>query len=541
MVLNSYAVVLNSCAVVLNSCAVVLNSCVVVLNSCAVVLNSCAVVLNSYTLMRSAMISRIFLVVVMSLDIYALDTSPRGQADVAQVLTKCLGRETLLRWQRQLVAASRFCGGEALLVEQDPAPLSSPSVLPAAAPPGAPADAPPVSDVPISLEQQQSNKGVLTPLTVGTSNQPFIPSKTYPLYFQKFTFPYFLPAPYTLSKYYFVKVPQSPTKNTILPSQQFYPFTFNVQKTSPDGRFSFVPNVPGFSKPVVHYYPVRKPGDNQYYYQPFEAQAPQQVPASVPHPAGEAVQRRVITHDMTFTDPRLKFEDTEQYQREQEILAALRQNTTTEQGLWKDSSEHFRGGIGRPLKKQKREADALSVFMPATSSMLRSWPTSPETEQVARERHFSIVRSRAEEKLGNMTCVLKAMKALTDNLEPNHDFIGNSLLELPVSHDVYEELRNSQEYCKKFSQCLPERKKINGIEMSSNLSKAFEFFRCYGREKVRVCLQSDSLTLADMLNRNFVPRDTVYYPRRSKLGQTLGEVDQLLNGAGSQFLDLVLL
>ncbi|KAF2349529.1 hypothetical protein FHG87_019715 [Trinorchestia longiramus] len=246
------------------------------------------------------MISRIFLVVVMSLDIYALDTSPRGQADVAQVLTKCLGRETLLRWQRQLVAASRFCGGEALLVEQDPAPLSSPSVLPAATPPGAPADAPPASDAPISLEQQQFNKGVLTPLTVGTSNQPFIPSKTYPLYFQKFTFPYFVRAPYTFSKYYFVEMPQSPTKDTVLPSQQLYPFTSNVQKTSPDGRFSFVPNVPSFSKPVVHYYPVRKPGDNQYYYQPFEAQASQQVPASVPHPAREAVQRRVITANLYF-------------------------------------------------------------------------------------------------------------------------------------------------------------------------------------------------------------------------------------------------
>ncbi|XP_047108232.1 uncharacterized protein LOC124777023 [Schistocerca piceifrons] len=98
--------------------------------------------------------------------------------------------------------------------------------------------------------------------------------------------------------------------------------------------------------------------------------------------------------------------------------------------------------------------------------------------------------SRISGKVKNVTCVMQELGYLDENLEPNYAKITERINQLPINDELKKDMVDGVEYCKQFSQCVPETKR-DKLPLSRELAKPMFFFRCYKHKKLEACVMKD--------------------------------------------------
>ncbi|KAL3281219.1 hypothetical protein HHI36_004433 [Cryptolaemus montrouzieri] len=103
---------------------------------------------------------------------------------------------------------------------------------------------------------------------------------------------------------------------------------------------------------------------------------------------------------------------------------------------------------------------------------------------------FEAVTSRMSGKPKNMTCIMQELGYLDENLEPDYDKISERIKNLPVPEALREDVQDGFQFCKQFSQCVPQTMRPNSL-LSRELTRPVIFFKCYQHKKIEACIMKD--------------------------------------------------
>ncbi|RVE47032.1 hypothetical protein evm_008314 [Chilo suppressalis] len=107
-----------------------------------------------------------------------------------------------------------------------------------------------------------------------------------------------------------------------------------------------------------------------------------------------------------------------------------------------------------------------------------------------RDRLDMMYRGPAGSKVRNITCVMQELGYIDHNLEPNYEQITRRITDLPVSAELKGDIQDGLQFCRKFSQCVPDVKR-DVSPLSQELIKPMFFFRCYKHKKLEACIMKD--------------------------------------------------
>ncbi|XP_073981908.1 uncharacterized protein [Rhodnius prolixus] len=91
-------------------------------------------------------------------------------------------------------------------------------------------------------------------------------------------------------------------------------------------------------------------------------------------------------------------------------------------------------------------------------------------------------------KIRNVTCVMQELGYLTGNLEPDYGRMIERIGRLPVSEDLKKDMVEGVDFCRQFSQCVPDDRKDKLIR---EMVRPMFFFRCYKHKKLEACIMKD--------------------------------------------------
>lgn len=79
---------------------------------------------------------------------------------------------------------------------------------------------------------------------------------------------------------------------------------------------------------------------------------------------------------------------------------------------------------------------------------------------------------------------------LNNNLEPTYDKIIEKINSLDIQDELKKDIEDGIDFCKQFSQCIPESPNDKS-PFSNVLMKPMFFFRCYKHKKLEACILKD--------------------------------------------------
>ncbi|KAK9512814.1 hypothetical protein O3M35_001147 [Rhynocoris fuscipes] len=91
-------------------------------------------------------------------------------------------------------------------------------------------------------------------------------------------------------------------------------------------------------------------------------------------------------------------------------------------------------------------------------------------------------------KIRNVTCVMQELGYLDGNLEPDYGRMIERIGRLPVADDLKKDMVEGVEFCRQFSQCVPDDRKDKLIR---EMVRPMFFFRCYKHKKLEACIMKD--------------------------------------------------
>ncbi|XP_022192171.2 uncharacterized protein LOC111050194 isoform X2 [Nilaparvata lugens] len=96
--------------------------------------------------------------------------------------------------------------------------------------------------------------------------------------------------------------------------------------------------------------------------------------------------------------------------------------------------------------------------------------------------------TKMETRVRNVTCVMQELGYLDDKLEPAYEKMVERINRLPVADDLKRDMTDGVEFCKQFSQCVPDERKD---KLAREMVRPMFFFRCYKHKKLEACIMKD--------------------------------------------------
>ncbi|KAK3929106.1 Envelope glycoprotein H [Frankliniella fusca] len=90
----------------------------------------------------------------------------------------------------------------------------------------------------------------------------------------------------------------------------------------------------------------------------------------------------------------------------------------------------------------------------------------------------------------NVTCVMQELGYLDSALEPDFDRIAARIGRLPVPAELRRDMQDGVQFCRQFSQCIPDSRR-DKFMLSGELLRPMFFFRCYKHKKLEACIMKD--------------------------------------------------
>ncbi|XP_014261933.1 uncharacterized protein LOC106674017 [Cimex lectularius] len=96
--------------------------------------------------------------------------------------------------------------------------------------------------------------------------------------------------------------------------------------------------------------------------------------------------------------------------------------------------------------------------------------------------------TRMSGRIRNVTCVMQELGYLDNNLEPDYSRMIDRIARLPVADDLKKDMTEGVDFCRQFSQCVPDDRKDKLIR---EMVRPMFFFRCYKHKKLEACIMKD--------------------------------------------------
>jgi len=113
------------------------------------------------------------------------------------------------------------------------------------------------------------------------------------------------------------------------------------------------------------------------------------------------------------------------------------------------------------------------------------------------------LEQKMKAKLGNITCILRAMNLMDETNQPMYDTAFQYIKDLQVADELKADLLEAMEMCKDFSMCLPVEKAKNPIK--KEFGRAMSFMKCSTMMQDTVCMKHDMRKYAsEMGNSDYV-------------------------------------
>jgi len=128
-------------------------------------------------------------------------------------------------------------------------------------------------------------------------------------------------------------------------------------------------------------------------------------------------------------------------------------------------------------------------FQPNSFRTKRSVDLSPEG--------IENMRTKMMAKISNMTCIMKELKYIDANNQPNYEYFNEEVNSLTVGDAMKEDLREAMDMCRDFAMCLPVEKAKHPIKKEFGTTIAF--MKCCHMQKVKVCMKNDLRKYAPMM------------------------------------------
>ncbi|XP_014278128.1 uncharacterized protein [Halyomorpha halys] len=96
--------------------------------------------------------------------------------------------------------------------------------------------------------------------------------------------------------------------------------------------------------------------------------------------------------------------------------------------------------------------------------------------------------NRVSGRIRNVTCVMQELGYLDANLEPDYGRMIDRIGRLPVAEELKKDMAEGVEFCRQFSQCVPDDRKDKFIQ---EMVRPMFFFRCYKHKKLEACIMKD--------------------------------------------------
>jgi len=189
-----------------------------------------------------------------------------------------------------------------------------------------------------------------------------------------------------------------------------------------------------------------------------------------------------------------------------------------------------------PVYREKRGLSLLHPPRLAAPAPLVPAPSVNEERDAARA---------LQDRLANVTCLLKAMGFVTEELTPNLTAINETLLEHPIPDPLFRSLSSGLNACQEQLRCGG-RVSPAPVAINSTLADTLHLLRCFGRQKLKACATADLASVSALVSPNTrhpQPSEDPAAPRFfvSDFGAALDDVEDILNGAPNEFMDLMLL
>ncbi|KAL1132218.1 hypothetical protein AAG570_010175 [Ranatra chinensis] len=91
-------------------------------------------------------------------------------------------------------------------------------------------------------------------------------------------------------------------------------------------------------------------------------------------------------------------------------------------------------------------------------------------------------------RIRNVTCIMQELGYLDHNLEPDYARMIERIGRLPVNDELKRDMTDGVNFCKQFSQCLPDDGRDKVV---SEMVRPMFFFRCYKHKKLEACIMKD--------------------------------------------------
>ncbi|KAK7083446.1 hypothetical protein SK128_012270 [Halocaridina rubra] len=156
---------------------------------------------------------------------------------------------------------------------------------------------------------------------------------------------------------------------------------------------------------------------------------------------------------------------------------------------------------------------AQPYFVPQSFRTKRSMhDLSPEGMQMMKEKLMM--------KMSNVTCVMKEMKYITEDNQPNYEYFNEELNKMNIDEGLREDMREAMDMCRDFAMCLPVEKARS--PMKKELGTAMGFMKCMHMKKAMVCMKHDMKKYAAMMGMEGGDMEEA-----SMMGETKSMMDEM--------------
>ncbi|XP_068202467.1 uncharacterized protein [Palaemon carinicauda] len=148
------------------------------------------------------------------------------------------------------------------------------------------------------------------------------------------------------------------------------------------------------------------------------------------------------------------------------------------------------GPVYVPVPVYINQPQQFSSFQPSSFRTKRSAiDLSPEGIEEFKEKMMS--------KISNITCVLKELKFMDENNQPNYDFVSEEINSLQVDEPLKNDFLEAMDMCRDFAMCMPVEKAKHPIK--KELGTTMLFMKCMHMKKIMVCMQKDMKKYAPLM------------------------------------------
>ncbi|KAK2718043.1 uncharacterized protein LOC136038715 isoform X2 [Artemia franciscana] len=101
-----------------------------------------------------------------------------------------------------------------------------------------------------------------------------------------------------------------------------------------------------------------------------------------------------------------------------------------------------------------------------------------------------MLKKMVDEKVGNMTCIMRELKFLKSDNQPDVEGITRRINRLSIKESLKRDMLDGMQMCSDFSKCIP-LEKYEKTALLRNLARPYMFFSCFKNQKLVACMKKD--------------------------------------------------